>query len=513
MGAAVSRRRGWVAVLRTALMRGVAPVRDAGPLPGAAGVRGGHRSVRAAVAALTLLLIAVAGGLATAGSGTPAAAQSLTRAPAAPTYPDWFRDATIYEVNIRQFTKAGTFKAFQAHLPRLKTLGVKVLWLMPIHPIGEQKRLGTLGSYYSVRDYTKVNPEFGTAKDFKALVAAAHKQGFKVILDWVANHTAWDNPWVSAHPDWYTQNNNGEIISPAGTGWSDVADLDYSSAGLRAAMTDALKVWVRDYDVDGFRCDVAGMVPTDFWEQAVAKLRAIKPVLMLAENQSNADLLDNAFLLNYNWSLLAELRNIGVGWVDNSRIRDLIAQQADESAYPGGSMPMNFVTNHDENSWNGTEYEELGAAVPPLTVMTFTLPGAPMVYTGQEIALKKRLKFFDKDEVVWPAKPADVAIGQLITKLTAVKKANPALFNGDAGGSLRWLGNGDVSEVFTYARVLGSSRVVVMLNPSDTAQKVTVSLGTLAGKYKRMSDGKSVTLAAKASYSLPAYGWQVYTTK
>ena len=427
--------------------------------------------------------------------------------------PDWFRDATIYEVNIRQYTKAGTFKAFQAHLPRLKALGVKVLWLMPIHPIGIQNRLGTLGSYYSVRDYSTVNPEFGTATDFKNLVDAAHKQGFKVILDWVANHTAWDNPWVSQHPDWYTRDSNGDIISPAGTGWSDVADLDYSSPGLRAAMSDAMAMWVRKYDIDGFRCDVAGMVPTDFWEQAVTKLRKIKPVLMLAEDQSNTDLLADAFLVNYNWSLLKEFRNIGFGWVDNSKIPDLLTIQAEPWTYPSGSMPMNFLTNNDENSWNGTEYEELGLAVPSLTVMMFTLPGVPMIYTGQEIALRKRLKFFDKDEVVWPKKPTSVSIGQLITKLAARKKANPALFNGDAGGALRWIANGGSTRAFAYARVAGTNRAIVVTNPSDTSERVTLSLGTLAGSYKRLSDGKSVKLGSKQVLDLPAFGWQVYTTK
>ena len=493
---------------RAGLSRDAASVRRAGGVPR-------RRQARRAAAVVAALLVGAAsiGVGAEASGGTPTAVNALTRPPAAPAYPDWFRDATIYEVNIRQYTKAGTFKAFQAHLPRLKSLGVKVLWLMPINPIGEVKRLGSLGSYYSVRDYTKVNPEFGTAKDFKALVAAAHKQGFTVILDWVANHTAWDNPWVTQHPDWYTRNASGDIISPAGTGWSDVADLDYSSPGLRAAMADAMAMWVRDYDVDGFRCDVAGMVPADFWEAAVAKLRAIKPVLMLAENQSNADLLDDAFLLNYNWSLLREFQNIGHGWVDSSRIADLMATQADPSVYPRGSMPMNFLTNHDENSWNGTEYERFGAAVPALTVMSFTLPGAPMVYTGQEIGLRKRLKFFDKDEVPWPAKPTSIWMGQLITKLAAAKKNNPALFNGAAGGSLRWLPNGDVSEAFTYARVLGSSRVIVVANPSESAVRVSLPLGTLAGKYKRLSDARSVTLAARQVFDLPAFTWQVYTTK
>lgn len=420
--------------------------------------------------------------------------------------PTWFNDSTIYEVNIRQYTPEGTFKAFATHLPRLKQLGVEVLWFMPIHPIGVEKRLGSLGSYYSVRDYRAVNPEFGTAADFKALIKQAHALGFKVILDWVANHTAWDNPWVTTNPSWYTTNVSGNITSPAGTGWSDVADLNYDSAAMRLAMISAMRMWVKDFGIDGFRCDVAGMVPSDFWDEAIATLRKVKPLLMLAENESNTDLLTSGFNVNYNWSLLRELRNIGAGWVDNSRITDLVALQREQ--YPSGTMPMNFITNHDENSWNGTEYEDLGRAVAGTTVLYFTLPGVPLVYTGQEAGMDKRLKFFDKDEVPWRVS----SMATLISKLAAVKKRNSALWNGPNSGVFDALTTNN-SEVFTYTRVLKTNKVVVVINPTDHDNTVTINYGTAAGKYLKLTDGSKVTLPARQTVTLKPWAYEVFSTK
>jgi glycosidase len=216
--------------------------------------------------------------------------------------PEWSHDAVIYEVNVRQYTPEGTFDAFSKHLPRLQELGVKVLWFMPIHPISVKNRKGSLGSYYAVQDYKKVNPEFGTFDDFKKLVEQAHDMGFKVILDWVANHTGWDGTWISNHPEWYNRDSLGQIIPPVAD-WSDVADLNYNMSEMRAAMIDALKFWVAEANIDGYRCDVAGMVPVDFWEEARAELDKIKPVFMLAEDESESELLVNAFNANYGWEL------------------------------------------------------------------------------------------------------------------------------------------------------------------------------------------------------------------
>ncbi len=233
--------------------------------------------------------------------------------------PTWANNATIYEVNIRQYTEAGTFKAFEAHLPRLQKLGVKILWLMPIHPISELKRNGSLGSPYAVANYKGINPEFGNEADFKSLVNKAHSLGFKVILDWVANHSGWDNPWI-ANKSWYHTDGSGNIVAP-NNDWLDVAWLNYKNQDMRRAMIDAMGYWVKTFDVDGFRADVAAGVPTDFWKQANTQLQAIKPLFMLAEDQSVQSLLDDAFIANYNWELKDLVKAIADGSKGRSQPR------------------------------------------------------------------------------------------------------------------------------------------------------------------------------------------------
>ena len=438
-------------------------------------------------------------------------AQATT--PASPTFPSWFKSSTIYEVNIRNYTKDGTFKAFATHLPRLKALGVDVLWLMPIYPVSEKNRkcstppAGTcLGSPYSVGNYTAVNPDMGTEDDFKDLVNQAHTMGFKVILDWVANHTGWDNPWITAHKNWYQQDEQGNIIWPPGTDWSDVAQLDYTNTDLRTAMVDAMKYWVNTFDVDGFRCDAAGMVPTDFWEDASTELNAIKPVLMLAENQDNMMLLDHAFVMNYNWGLLGQMNQIGEGTFYKSMFQDFYTTQT--GLYPSGSFPMNFITNHDENSWNGTEYQRLGKGVRAMSALYFTVPGAPLIYSGQEIGLNKRLKFFEKDQITWKNSP----ITAFYRKLIALKKANSALWNGKSGSSLKFLSNSS-ENVLSFVRANKSDKVIVLINPTSKQQKVKVNFSTTAGTYNAFTLNKRVILGKQRSFTLPAWSFEIYSTK
>ena len=293
--------------------------------------------------------------------------------------PEWSKNAVIYEVNVRQYTPEGTFNAFAAHLPRLKELGVDILWFMPITPIGELNRKGSLGSYYSVKDYRDVNPEFGTMEDFKNLVAQAHEQGMYVILDWVANHTAWDNYLVEQHPEWYAKNDNGEMISPFD--WSDVVQLDYNQPGLRDYMADALKFWVTEANVDGFRCDVAEMVPTDFWNRARAELDQIKPVFMLAEAEV-PEHHEYAFDMSYGWEFHHIMNNIAKGTMNADNIQEYLTKEA--GRFPANAYRMQFITNHDENSWNGTVFERLGDAVETMAVLSYTIPGMPLIYSGQE---------------------------------------------------------------------------------------------------------------------------------
>ena len=345
---------------------------------------------------------------------------------------EWINNQTIYEVNLRQYTAEGTFASFRKHLPRLKGMGVGVLWFMPIHPIGEKNRKGELGSYYSVRDYLDINPEFGTKKEFKSLIDEIHKMGMYVIIDWVANHTACDNAMVSENPNWYTRNKSGDFQPPQGTDWSDVYDLDFSSPDLRSYMAKAMGYWVKEFDIDGFRCDVAGMVPTDFWETTINKLGFIKPIFMLAEWE-DPELLDKGFQADYSWQLYHILKDVSKGNKKVADIRDFYENP--KKKYPEGALKMNFLDNHDENSWNRVMVEHFKEKVYPLSTMLFTLPGIPMIYSGQESRLNKRLKFFEKDTIDWGAFSDE----NFYKKLISLRKVHPAFWSDNT--NLEFLNN------------------------------------------------------------------------
>ena len=459
-----------------------------------------HTKLATVLAALGLVGSLIGGSaLATQASAAPIKVAS------APVAPSWINSATIYEVNTRQFSEAGTFNAVTDALPRIHALGTDAVWLMPIFPISTTGSKGTLGSPYAVSDYTDVNPNYGTKADFKKLVDTAHSLGMKIILDWVPNHTGWDNAWIKTHPDWYTHDAQGNITYPPGTDWTDVADLNYDSAGLRTAMTDALKYWVTNFDIDGYRQDVAGGVPTDFWNSATAEVNAIKPLFWLAENQDEPALLSQAFSANYNWELLGAFNTVG------DRDKLMFAVQDTVSNYPKGRFPMNFITNHDENSWNGTEFDRLGNAVKESAAIAFTAPGVPLLYNGQEVGLTKQLQFFEKDPIVWDANPAASSWTAFYTKLTTLKKSNPALWAGTAGGSLNFISNNN-SKTLSYARVLGSNKVILIANLS--AKKITpkLSFGKLAGKYFDYATGKAVKLAKSQKLTVQPWSFVVYSS-
>jgi glycosidase len=370
----------------------------------------------------------------------------------------WSKNAVIYEVNVRQYTVEGTFKAFANHLPQLKELGVDILWFMPIYPISQESRKGSLGSYYSVKDYKGVNPEFGNVKDFKVLVRKAHEMGFKVILDWVANHTGRDNVWMTEHPDWYVKDAQGKALAPFD--WTDAAKLDYKNAEMRAAMQDAMSYWVKEVGVDGFRCDVAGEVPTDFWNDTRAKLDRIKPVFMLAE-ADKPELTKKAFHADYNWPLLNVMNDIAKGKKTATDIDKVLAHH--DSVFAPASFKMNFVTNHDENSWSGSEYERLGAGVKAFVVLTYTYPGIPLIYTGQEAGLKKRLSFFEKDTVANWKTP--VLFG-FYKKMNRLKHTQPALSVGKTRGVfIRYATDNPL--LYIFERRVKGNKVLVVLNLSD----------------------------------------------
>jgi glycosidase len=385
----------------------------------------------------------------------------------------WSTAANIYEVNIRQHTPAGTLAAFEQDLPRLKQMGVDILWLMPIHPIGKRERKGTLGSAYSVSDYTAVNPEFGTLADFKRLVRATHALGMHIIIDWVANHTAWDHAWVERHPDWYKKDANGRVHACVHEGhhgleyWTDVVGLDYGHPGPWKAMTEALTFWVKETDIDGYRCDVAGLVPTPFWEQARDQLERIKPVFMLAED-AGVEMHRKAFDMTYDWELYDAMTTIAKGEADTRALTAWLAAQ--RAKYPKDAYRMTFTTNHDKNAWVASDAEAFGASFKVFAVLAATLPGMPLIYGGQEAGLDKRLAFFEKDLVPWKR----CELQGFYSDLLQLKKANAALWNGSSGGDVELLAITDAT-LFAFRRTKGANTVTVLANLSANARDVRAS--------------------------------------
>lgn len=381
--------------------------------------------------------------------------------------PEWSKNATMYEVNIRQYSKEGTFNAFSQDLPRLKELGVDILWLMPIQPIGLKNRKGSLGSYYSIQDYTATNPEFGTLDDFKSLVNQAHELGMKVIIDWVANHSAWDTKWISEHPDFYTQDSAGNIIPP-NPDWSDVADLNYDNQGLRKEMIGAMKFWVEQTDIDGFRCDVAGEVPIDFWDTAIAELRPMKELFMLAEWDDPK--MHSSFNATYSWGYHHVLMEIGKGNMTMDSLRNYFIKDA--ARYPAEAYRLRFTTNHDENSWKGTETALFGPIAKNFQHLFFVAPGMPLMYSGQESNLDKQLQFFEKDTIAWKT----YELAPMFKQLNKIKEENPALWSGSFGGTMNLIGENSNNGVFAFDRVLADNHIRVILNCSDKEQDLAAYL-------------------------------------
>jgi glycosidase len=390
-------------------------------------------------------------------------------------HPEWSRNANIYEVNIRQYTPEGTFEAFAEHIPRLNNMGVDILWLMPINPVGEKNRKGTLGSYYSISDYKGVNKEFGTLDDFKKVVEKAHQEGMKVIIDWVANHTSWDNAWITEHPDWYKKDSLGNIVSPYD--WTDVAPLDFKNKAVWAGMLDAMNYWIRETDIDGFRCDVAWSVPVEFWDYARAELDKIKPVFMLAEAEG-PQYHTNAFDMTYSWEIHHLMNSIAQGKKNVRTLDSLLIKQ--DTLYPADAYRMLFTSNHDENSWKGTEFERMGAASVCMAVLTATLPGMPLVYSGQESAFNRRLRFFEKDTIDWK----DYQLESFYTKLFSLKRSNQPLWNGTSGGRLERIPTSADTSVFAFIREKEGDRIFVLANLTGQVQEAKLKGTSFTGNYK-----------------------------
>jgi glycosidase len=420
--------------------------------------------------------------------------------------PEWSKNAVLYQINTRQFTPEGTFRAAERELPRLKTLGVDVLWLMPVHPIGEKHRKGTLGSPYAVRDYYGVNPEFGTLEDLKHFVDAAHAQGMYVILDWVANHTAWDNPLLQQHPEWYARDWKGDFHPTPWWDWSDIINLDYSRPGLRKYMTDAMAYWVREVGVDGYRCDVAGFVPLEFWNNLRKELEAIKPVFMLAEWESR-DLHAEAFDATYAWSWYDAMHQIAHGKADVNRLYTYYSWN--EAFFPRGGMRMNFVSNHDKNSWEGTEFEAFGEGLQAAMVLSFVADGIPMLYNGQEAGNTKRLEFFEKDPIAWRTHPN----GALYANLIRLKKDTSALWNGRWGAPMIHVPNNRPAQVLSFVRQDGNAKVFAAFNLSPVLQTVRFQQTLYFGEYLEALTAAPVSLGSDAELRIEPWGYRVFVRR
>ncbi len=429
--------------------------------------------------------------------------------------------AIIYEVNIRQYSPEGSFAAFTRDIPKLKELGVKILWVMPVFPISEVKRKATqelmvediqdpeerkkyLGSYYAVANFREINPEFGTLEDFRDLLRTAHENNMYVILDWVPNHTGWDHVWITEHPEFYTRNAAGEITDPLNedgspVGWNDVADLDYSNEELQRTMIADMKYWVTQEGIDGFRCDMAGMVPTTFWEKAIPELRAQKDIFMLAEWENPELTQNNLFEMAYAWETHHLLNAIAKG---EKNVQDLDNHMNHlEQKWKNGGFLMNFLTNHDENSWAGTVRERMGEASEAMLALSYCIPGMPLIYSGQEYDLDRRLKFFEKDSIpkekgeMWP----------LMEKLGAIKQSEAALSGAKNPGSFVRLDAGS-EKVFAFKREKDGNTVIYIGNLSPGNTTFGLEMG---GKYRELVSGVDMELRSDSKMDLGPWQYLV----
>lgn len=426
-------------------------------------------------------------------------------------HPEWSRSAAIYQINTRQFTPEGTFAAATEQLPRLAELGVGIVWLMPVHEIGELNRKGKLGSPYAVRDYYSVSSELGSEADLHALIDKAHELGLHVIIDWVANHTSWDSVLREEHPEFYELDENGEPRPTMWWDWDDIVDLDFTVPAVADYMAEAMTYWVREFDVDGFRCDVAGFVPVWFWARVRRELEEIKPVFMLAEWESR-ELHDDAFDMTYAWTWNTIMHRIASGKDGLEPLREYYAWN--DRAYARDSIRMQFVSNHDMNSWVGTEYERFGDGLESIIVLSFISDGMPLVYNGQEAGNERRLDFFDRDPIEWSEHP----MGEFYRQLIAVKSATRALDNGAWGGRMIEVKTSDREEVLAFARSTSDDAVLAIFNLSASPREVELLSGPFEGSWRpipvagehKATGGDVVDLATGATVSLPAWGWAAY---
>lgn len=440
----------------------------------------------------------------------------------APITDEVLETSVIYEANIRQYSPEGTFNAFTKDIPRLKKMGVKVLWLMPIYPISMKNRKSTdgrtvtdikdpkerakyLGSYYAISDYTAINPDLGTLEDFQKVVKTAHDNGMYVILDWVANHTGWDHKWITEHPEYYHKNAKGEVTDPLNPetgkswGWTDVAHLDYGNRKLYDVMKDEMLYWVKEQNIDGFRCDVADNVPTEFWEYTVPKLEAVKPLFMLMESDKEY-LFKKSFDMGYGWQAHHVMNDIAAGKKTVKDWDNLMVKL--DSTYSEDDIFMNFTSNHDENSWNKSEYQRMGGGVELFAALTYLTPGMPLIYTGQEYGLDRSLKFFEKDSI---PKARGKMYG-VYEKLGALKIKDNALNGGKKPAAYKRLSTSQDAKVLAFERNKGSDKVVFVGNLSKTTVEFTAPV---EGEFTDYMAGKKVNIGINQKFILKPWEYKI----
>ena len=413
---------------------------------------------------------------------------------------DWAFQTNIYEVNVRQYTPEGTFKAFAKHLPRLKGMGVETLWFMPITPISEAKRLGSLGSYYACCDYKSVNPEFGSLDDFRSVVKKAQSSGFKVIIDWVANHTGYDHHWTKDYPEYYLKSDKGEFYDSHG--WQDVIDLNYYNSALRESMIAAMKFWVSECNIDGFRCDMAHLVPLDFWREARTQLDELKPLFWLAECE--VPTYHEVFDASYTWTWMHKSQDFTKGKISLSDLKNVLIDDA--LRFPPPATRLWFTTNHDENSWNGTEYEKYGDAAQALAVFSATWKGIPLMYSGQELPNQKRLKFFDKDVIEWKE---EFALEPFYKTLFSLRKKNAAL-SARPEAECFLVKTTAEQQVLAFMRKKDDNQILVLLNLSAVNIEGFILEESVTAKMKEVFSGKQVDFSKDKSFQLKAWDYAIY---
>ena len=409
------------------------------------------------------------------------------------------KDVAMYEVNMRAFSAEGNFKGVQARLDSIKALGINVLWLMPIHPIGVLKNAGQLGSPYSVKDYKAVSSEYGTLEDLQNLIIEAHKRNMAVIIDWVANHTAWDNAWVAAHPNWYTKDAAGNIVIPAGTNWADVADLNYGNADMRKSMISAMKYWVLKANIDGFRCDYADGVPVDFWRQAIDSLKTLpnRKYILLAEG-SLSEQLSAGFAMNYAWDFYTQITNV----YKNNLAASLLfnVNNYEYSNLPSGGAKLRYTTNHDQSAWEDSPIALLNGKAGSMSafVLATYIGGVPLLYNGQEVGRADKTPFFAKSPINWSLNPDILAEYK---RLMAFRQSSNAIKE----GSLEVIN--DNANVMVFKRTFQNEEVLVLVNTKNSVSNYTVAMALSNTTWKSALDNTAVTLST--SISLQPYQYLI----